>query len=194
MRLIAPLITAALLFSPVANAHLLKIFAYTQPIVGEQKALQVRGKVYFAGGATLANLALKVIDSEGLVIHRPSTDQQGKFVFELAAGNYQIIADSLDGHLANWQLKASVEASELLENATQPSADKDLIAQNQYTQQQLQRVISQQLAIQIQPLSEQLNSLQEKARFQDIIGALGYIFGLYGLAIWWRQRKVDPQS
>ena len=58
MGLIAVLIAAALLFSPAANAHLLKIFAYAQP-ADDQQAIQVRGKVYFAGGAALANLSLK---------------------------------------------------------------------------------------------------------------------------------------
>ena len=193
MGLIAVLIATALLFSPAANAHLLKIFAYAQP-AGDQQAIQVRGKVYFAGGAALANLSLKVIDTDGLISDRPNTDQQGKFDFTVAPGNYQIIADSLDGHVANWQLKAAAGANKPLDNAPQSSGDKNLMPQNPYTQQQLQRVISEQLAIQIQPLSEQLNSLQEKARFQDIIGALGYIFGLYGLTIWWRQRKINSEG
>ena len=194
MRLKTILLCATLLCSQAANAHLLKIFAYAQPIDSEQSTYQIRGKVYFAGGSTLANLSLKVIDSNGTVTDRPVTDPQGKFDFRLAAGNYQIIADSLDGHIAKWQIKNISQLNKLPAHAAVPNSEKGQLVQNLYSQQQLQSVIAEQLAIQIQPLSEQLNSLEEKARFQDIIGALGYIFGLYGLAIWWRQRKTSSHS
>jgi len=190
----AVLIFTALLFSHSASAHLLKIFAYSQPIGSDQEALQVRGKVYFAGGAPVANLSLKVVDSNGKITAKPSTDPQGKFAFSLIAGNYQIIADSLDGHVANWQLKAPIQRPKPTAQGAAPVVDDAADRSNLFSKQQLQSVIAEQLALQIQPLTEQLNSLEEKARFQDILGALGYIFGLYGLAIWWQQRKAKRDS
>jgi hypothetical protein len=29
---------------------------------------------------------------------------------------------------------------------------------------------------------------------QDILGGIGYIFGLCGLGIWWRQRQKEKQE
>ncbi|MEH6445268.1 MAG: carboxypeptidase-like regulatory domain-containing protein [Oceanospirillaceae bacterium] len=186
------LVSFCLLFSVNANAHLLKIFAFTKE-TNNQQTLTTSGKVYFAGGAGIPNASVQVIDNQGVNIKKVTSDKNGKFSVELAQGNYQLIADTQDGHIAKWQIKGSAS------NAVTKSP-KNSISQNVTTTAlpspdsaqllQLNNIIAEQLARQILPLSEQINTLQEKAKFQDILGGLGYIFGLYGFAMWWRQRKT----
>ena len=46
------------------------------------------------------------------------------------------------------------------------------------------------VARQIRPLREELLATRDALRLQDILGGLGYIFGLTGLALWWRSRRT----
>jgi nickel transport protein len=48
------------------------------------------------------------------------------------------------------------------------------------------------VARQIRPLREALEAERSRARLHDILGGLGYIAGLAGLALWWRSRKGGP--
>ncbi|MBK5965704.1 hypothetical protein CCR95_16830, partial [Thiocystis minor] len=54
--------------------------------------------------------------------------------------------------------------------------------------------IDQAVARQVRPLREQLIAAQDEVRLRDILGGLGYILGLTGLALWWRSRRLDTQT
>jgi nickel transport protein len=53
--------------------------------------------------------------------------------------------------------------------------------------------VEQAVARQIRPLREALQAHEERVRMRDILGGIGYIVGLAGLALWWssRRRKED---
>ena len=49
------------------------------------------------------------------------------------------------------------------------------------------------VARQIIPLRKQIDAMEERARFSDIMGGLGTIFGLFGIAAWVQaHRKTKP--
>lgn len=175
-----------ILFSQSSFAHLLKVFAYTEQ--GLQQTMNVNGKVYFAGGATLPSLTVLVLDGQGKQVLSSKTDEQGKFSFNVANGNYQIVANSHDGHRATWDIKNHTIKQKQINKENQTVKTDSNISSN-ITPQQLEAIISSALAQQIQPLSEQIIDLQEKAKFSDILGAIGYIFGIFGVLIWWQQKK-----
>ncbi len=178
-----------LLISTTTNAHLLKVFAYTQ-MSGDMQNMTTNGKVYFAGGAAVADLALEIVDSQGALIKALKSNSEGKFSVELKSGKYQLLANTQDGHIAKWPItppKNHVQSSTASKSTI--SANKDLVLVDQ---SQINQALAEIVSSQILPISEQLNALQERTKLQDIIGALGYIFGLYGLAMWWRHRKIDP--
>ncbi len=54
---------------------------------------------------------------------------------------------------------------------------------------QLRAEIERALATQLQPLREQLQRQHQQTRFKDIVGGLGYILGLAGLALWFNSRR-----
>lgn len=167
-------------FCTGTQAHLLKVFAYSQPDASSGN-LHIEGKVYFAGGANADSASLIIKDNLGTKVKTFVTDELGKFKITLADANYQIIASTLDGHQAIWQINSQANILQV------PNTDD--VEFSGLSQQQLQSIIAVQLAAQIQPLSEQINALQDKARFQDIIGAIGYIFGFAGLFLWFRHAK-----
>jgi hypothetical protein len=52
----------------------------------------------------------------------------------------------------------------------------------------LEAAIERAVARQIGPLREQLLAAQERVLLRDVLGGLGYILGLTGLALWWTSR------
>jgi nickel transport protein len=53
----------------------------------------------------------------------------------------------------------------------------------------VESAIERAVARQIRPLREQLVAAEDRIRLQDILGGIGYIIGLTGLALWWRSRR-----
>ena len=185
MRVLAVFIYISI-FSLDSQAHLLKVFAYTQVI--DKQNISIQGKVYFAGGAGVANLSIDILDKTGANYSKVHSNAEGQFKLILPNSEYQIIANTLDGHIAKWQIKKPRQLG-----STAPKSSATLPAKNPLNLDTalLESVIADQLQQQIQPLAEQINALQDKVRYQDAIGAIGYIFGVFGLLIWWRQKKSN---
>jgi nickel transport protein len=59
-----------------------------------------------------------------------------------------------------------------------PSAEPELAA-----------LIEQAVARQVRPLREELLAAQGRAGLRDVLGGIGYIFGLAGVLMWWRSRR-----
>ncbi len=53
----------------------------------------------------------------------------------------------------------------------------------------LRDMIAEAVASQVRPLREQLNDYQDQVRFRDIVGGIGYIFGLAGITLWLRAAR-----
>lgn len=54
---------------------------------------------------------------------------------------------------------------------------------------QLLSAIELAVARQIAPLREQLAASEGRARLTDVLGGIGYIIGVTGLALWWKSRR-----
>ncbi|KAA6187086.1 hypothetical protein F2Q65_03985 [Thiohalocapsa marina] len=53
----------------------------------------------------------------------------------------------------------------------------------------IEAAVARQIAQQIRPLREELLATRDALRLQDVLGGIGYIFGLAGLALWWKARR-----
>lgn len=168
-----------------ANAHLLKVFAFSQSINNSNQLL-IKGKVYFAGGDRLPDAPINIITDQGTIARQLVTDNEGNFNITLVNAIYTIVVNTNDGHKATWAIKPATKLA--INNKTTTSPIPHL-QDGQINHQMLNEMFATQLAEQIAPLSEQINDLQDNAQYQDIIGALGYIFGAFGLFTWFRQRK-----
>lgn len=177
--MIRPLLfTCSALLSLSVEAHLLKVFATT---TGDQ----LNGKVYFSGGTAVADASVSVTkDGQQPITLR--TDQQGSFSTQLTSpGHYQISADSGEGHMAHWQV---FHAQAPVASADQATSVKAIMTPS-IDQQLVREVVRQELAAQIAPLQQQLLAAEDELRYRDILGALGFIVGLGGLAYGYSARK-----
>jgi nickel transport protein len=105
---------------------------------------------------------------------------------------YRVVADSLDGHQASWTLRAE-EFFDAAPNEgdAMPAYDTPVPESDSTTAADLSQIIrvEQAVARQIRPLREALQAHEEQVRMRDILGGIGYIIGLAGLALWWSSRR-----
>lgn len=158
------------------GAHQLRIFA------APDGAGQIAGRVYFAGGAPATGARIQILDAQGRVLAVLQPDADGRFHYAAdQAEALQLLADSGDGHQARW-VRRPEPASAISPTSPPPAPDTAL----------LEAQIRQAVRAELLPLREQLATEAERVRLRDVLGGLGYILGLVGLALWWRYRPRRP--
>ncbi len=164
-RMITPIL-ALMLFSLPASAHNLRLFA-------AQQGNLVEGEAYFAGAGPAAGAHIR-LEQEGQQQRQLTTDAQGQFSLMLPGpGIYELVADAGQGHQTRWTLDSlTVTGAAPEPTTTQPTPSETAT-----------------LAQQLRALQRDLEALRSERRLQDIIGGLGYILGLAGLAAWIMGRR-----
>lgn len=195
-RLTAILATVALLLAATpAEAHKLKVFATA---IGPR----IEGSAYFVGGGPAAGAKVTITTPDGTPIAAIATDAQGNFAIIAASRTDHVIAvDSGDGHVGRFTVLARDLPGDLPGGLPQPAAsgapamDPPANApvagiQPHLTADGMRELVGEAVARQIVPLREQLNGYEDRVRIHDILGGLGYILGLAGLALWLRARRT----
>jgi nickel transport protein len=142
---------------------------------------RIEGYVYYpnAGRAAHAPVVLSVQDGEELA--KVQTAEDGTFQFAAPpAAYYRLQADTGDGHLARFRLAGTLAPKPAV---SEPASHPDSNAE------QIETIVARQLL----PIKEQLQALQDQRRWTDILGAIGYIFGLAGVAFYWLGRKESDR-
>jgi len=166
-----PLALALMLAAFPALAHKLKVFAAAE-------GATITGTAYFAGGGKAADSAGRLVDVNGAVVAEFRTDAQGNFHLSVPLRqDYRISIDSGDGHVA----EALVRADELPPSLPAASTAQAVPPATE--------AIEAAVARQILPLRQQIDALEDRARFSDIIGGIGTIFGLFGIWAWIAARR-----
>lgn len=202
MRVLAVSLSLALAMLGTAGealAHKMKLFATAEGAV-------VSGYVYFSPGGRAQDAMITAATPDGSTVFQGRTNEQGEFRFEARQrADHMIAADGGDGHEASFTIRAA-ELPESLPAAPQPGAapvpppaapvatpaaatpaapsavsppPADLVA-----------LIEQAVARQVRPLREQLDAYEESVRWHDVLGGIGYIVGLAGLAYGYAARAA----
>ena len=189
---------AALLLS------LLSLGVAAHNVVGGVYAIgdQIEGEVGFSNGDMAApGTVVKVTDGQGNELASLETDDEGGFTYTATQRiDHLFYANLSSGHILELTLPAdeltdslaavgSVEVT--VDKVAVPSVSTTSIATDR---QGLEQMIERAVAKQVVPLRKEIAAYKEKSSLQDIMGGIGYIFGLCGLGIWWRQRQLDKQQ
>ena len=203
-RRVAALMLLLTLGDP-ALAHKLQVFAFAE-------GARISGSAYFAGGGAALVARIEVRDGEGGVLAELAPDGEGRFVYTAAAPvDHLILAITSDGHQAEWRVPAAELAAgfgyggAIAQEAERPHRrDEPVIVETDASSTSatsvaildpaLESAIERAVARQIRPLREQLVAAQDRIRFQDILGGIGYIMGLTGLALWWTSRRRSGRA
>lgn len=192
---LAILAASLLVVAELAWAHKLKTFATAE-------GTSLVGYAYFSPGGRPRQVAVTVTDADGRLLATTTTDDQGYFRIEAEHRvDHRITVDGGDGHVATYTVTAS-ELPDTLPAGDGPSAA--LISAVEAPTDAVARAaspallvadtdwrvfIDQSLSRQIRPLREQIDAYQEKIWWHDVLGGIGYILGLAGLAFGLSERR-----
>jgi nickel transport protein len=200
--LITAWILMGLVFSPCALAHQVSIFAWVQ---GDTIHTQSK----FMGGKRPNQALVEIFDETGVLLLTGRTDAQGQCSFPVPRkSDLKIVLSAGMGHRAVWTLsrqefqEASTQGSIAHEPNTGSSVESDHPRQmmvdaarsphDGYTNAEIVDLVESTLDKKLAPLMAKIVELdQKRLTFSDILGGLGYIVGLVGLAAYMQyHRKI----
>ena len=188
--------------TPSAYAHQLRVFAAAD---GEF----ISGSAYFAGGAAARGIEVRIESAEGALLGTTLSDADGRFRWQASApSDHAVVVQSADGHRARWLVSGAELAPAFagrpdLSASDQPAGSRmqqntDAVLETrpgpapaqagEVLEPALAAAIERAVARQVRPLREELAEARARARLQDVLGGIGYIVGVAGLALWWRAR------
>lgn len=219
MRLRRPVLLAAQLGIAVvcvlgtaspAAAHKASVFAAVQGKV-------ISGEAYFRDGSPLRNAQVTVFEPAGTKLGETKTDAEGKFSFEPRRRcDHRLVVDGGEGHAAEYTVRAEELPSGLSDGkaaganpgpaqplsppqgSQPPSAVPDSPARPT-TPQAAPGMADlhgklEALEKQIVQLRRDLAARDDSTRFRDVLGGIGYILGLMGLAFYFLGTRRKAES
>ena len=150
---------------------------------------------YFSGKKKVRGGLIKVFDPSGRKLIEGKTNENGEFSFKIPKkSDLRIVLDASMGHKAEYVLEAD-EISNIKGITSTAPEKKEVQAPSssavQVEMEQIRRMLEDALDSRLKPISKTLAKIQnEKAPgFTEIIGGIGYIFGLMGLILYFKSRK-----
>jgi len=164
----------------------------------------IEGEAGFSNGAMAnAGTVVKISDISGIPLGEVITDDQGYFVFTAKKRITHVFEINMGaGHTLKMQLPAeelpdSLDSTTIINaasvsspNETTQEAEQQIITNEQITSLMLEKAIAKQ----IKPLRKEIQALKEKSGLRDIIGGIGYIFGLLGVVALLRERRLKAKK
>ncbi len=190
-----------------ALAHKVAIFAWV-----EGDTVHTQSK--FSGGKRPKDSTVVVYDKEGNLLLEGQTDENGEFSFKIPKKtDLKVALKASMGHLAEW----TIPAEEITEVATEaaggvpvpsqaPDMEKPAVATEvggkeeppssaaiSLSREEMQELINKSLDRKLTPIVNMLtDAIDRGPSMSDIVGGIGYIFGLAGVAFYFsRRRKND---
>lgn len=174
----------------LARAHKVNLYAYAEggKLVGEG---------YFSGGRKAQKAMVKLLGPEGKVLGQTKTDSKGAFSLPFPKGvaPLKLVLVAGEGHKGEFVLTAQ-DLGLAQENTQQPKAKApeagtpakpaqvDLAALENH----LGKLLDRKLA----PIQARLNRLAregDQVTLKDVVGGLGWILGLVGVAAFFMARR-----
>jgi len=122
----------------------------------------IHGRAFYHGDLPAKNAKITAFDSAEKPVGETRTDQQGKFTLKVPAlGNYRLLADTGGGHGAETRIEVGSSSGD------RPSGIEKKIVE----------------------LQRQLEAHERQTRLRDILGGIGYILGVAGIAFYLLGRR-----
>lgn len=179
--------------SAPALAHKMKIFA-------SATGATILGYAYFNADSRAVQTRVTVLGADGSTVFTGVTDDKGQFAVQATRRmDHHISVIGEDGHMATFTVTAA-ELPESLPPAegsgaapATAAAVPAATAAAAVGSDDLRNFIDQSVSRQLRPLREQIDAYQEKIWLHDVIGGIGYIVGVAGLAFGFANRRRRPQ-
>ena len=200
----ALLLAMLVLAATPAHAHRINLFALVE-------GTTITGSAYFSGGGNPVDTPVLVFGPDGSLLGEAVTDAEGRFTFEATVRvDHTLVIDTGDGHRAEFTVPAAELPASLPDpeaagsDAAGPEAARSGAAHAAEPPgtmpaaavdgQALQDLVDAAVARQVAPLRQELAQYQASLRYSDILGGIGYIFGIAGVAFYLLARRRRPHK
>ena len=189
--------------SAPAVAHKVTIFAWVE---GDTVYTQSK----FSGGRKAKGSTVVVYDMEGNLLLEGKTDENGKFSFKVPQKTaLKVALKASMGHLAEWTIPAEeiIGVADVAESSipevsveaatheaapsvdVKPEEELPVPTATGLSRQEIRELIDESLDRKLTPIVNMLaDSLDHGPKISDVIGGIGYILGLVGVALYFRYR------
>lgn len=177
-----------------AFAHRVYIYAWVE-------GNTVYTESYFSGGVKVKNGLVQVFDLNGKKVLEGKTNSKGEYSFQVPGKNgLRIVVNASMGHRGEYVLHAD-ELGGVAAPATGKKQAETVTKTGSETSQQvdvdqLQKVVEEALDSRLRPIARSIAKLQEEKGpgLTEIVGGIGYIFGIMGLLLYFRSRKNNTRQ
>ncbi len=185
-----------------AFAHKVTIFAWV-----DGDTIHTQSK--FSGGKRVKGALVVVFDSEGNALLEGKTDENGMFSFKIPQKvELKIVLKASMGHMAEWKIPAEEITGSGSENNTLATiekasnktptgsesikTDEDVLkpATIGLGREEIEEIIDASLDKKLAPIYDMLaNTYDRGPGLTEIMGGIGYIIGLVGVALYFSNRR-----
>tara|TARA_B100000609_G_scaffold188256_1_gene174297 strand:+ start:161 stop:790 length:630 start_codon:yes stop_codon:yes gene_type:complete len=199
LYIITLLFSVIIFTSPSAKAHKVRVFAY-------ESGGEITAEAKFGSDRPAKNSAITVETEDGETLLSGTTDEVGIFRFAIPDAaqkksmNLSIVVNAGEGHRGAWLLTPA----DYLEESRSPEMQRAALSPSRLensTQHQVSDISfrdCEQLAAMVEQIVEKefapikrllAEDREKKIDIQAILGGLGYIFGLAGIALYFKGKK-----
>jgi len=207
--------------SNVPVLALVVVASWTTPALGHNiqmfatvNGTKIEGRAYTSDLSPVADAAVTLFSAGGQQLQQTTTDADGQFTFSVEGrGDYQLVLSAPGGHRAEFpigqeEFSSDVPASNqseapsaapAAESAAGPSTQQPTVQQPSQAPSAAGESLGSQiddLRRQVVELRQQIDSYEHKTRWHDVLGGLGYILGIVGVAYYFLgvRRKQHPPA
>ncbi|MBW2334841.1 MAG: hypothetical protein JRF06_07055 [Deltaproteobacteria bacterium] len=165
------------------SAHKVIIFAWVEgdTVFTESK---------FSGGREATGAQVFVFDKEGKQLLEGKTNNKGEFSFKIPKlTDLRIVLNAGMGHKAEWRIPESEirEAGDILEEKRAGGFSQPIDVG--LSKEEIKELIEESLDRKLRPILRMMTESQSKGpSVTEIVCGIGYIFGLMGVAIYFKNR------
>jgi nickel transport protein len=177
-----------LALAPFAEAHKVYIYAWVE---GDT----VHTESYFSSQKKVQGGLVQVYDIKGEKLLEGRTGKAGEFFFNVPKkADLRIVVEAGMGHRSEYILKAE-EFADVLDKGAEPARNEDdkeaSFSPVAADAEQIRAIVEEVLDARLKPIIRELaKGKREKGPgLTEVIGGIGYIFGLMGLVMYFKGRK-----
>ena len=170
-----------------AFAHKVNIFAYVE-------GKKIYTESYFSDGKMCVDSKIEVFDNQGNKLLEGLTDKEGAFSFEipLGDGDLKVVLIASMGHRAEYTISADELGDTVGSIKEELKEPVSVISPevSSFDLKEIQSLIEDALDKKLEPILREIKRSQEhKISPTEIIGGIGYIFGIFGIIAYFLSRK-----